>query len=244
MPRNTAQKIFIVCGLAFLVHAAFYGFAAAQTPPAPDLQAQPEEIDEGVIERIAVVGNERIEASTIASYMTVHVGDPFDSRAMDDSLKALFATGLFADVVMERNITTLVVRVVENPIINVVVFEGNSRLDDEDLLEEAELRPRMIYTRAKVRSDVQRLLELYRRSGRFAAVIEPKVIQLEQNRVNLVFEISEGPKSRVSRINFIGNEAFSDRKLRGEVETNEARWWKFFASNDTYDPDRLAFDRE
>ena len=231
--KNTGQYLFAVFSLAF-----FFLFAAL-----PALVAQ-EEFDFGTIERISVVGNERIEASTVATYLTVNVGDPFDPQAIDASLKTLFATGLFADVVMERSGNTLVIRVVENPIINRIVFEGNSRLKEDDFAEEVELRPRMIYTRAKVRSDVQRILELYRRSGRFAAVVEPKVIQREQNRVDLVFEISEGPRSRVSRINFIGNRVFSDKKLKGVVATNEARWWKIFASNDTYDPDRLQFDRE
>ena len=250
MLKNTAQRSFAILGLVLLFFAAAPFSVFAQTPP-PAGQTQPPVGDPtqpvfevGIIERIAVAGNERIEGTTITSYITVHVGDPFDPQAIDDSLKQLFSTGLFADVVMERNVNTLVIRVVENPIINRVVFEGNSRLKNEDLLEEAELRPRMIYTRSKVRSDVQRVIELYRRSGRFAAVVEPKVIQREQNRVDLVFEISEGPKSRVSRINFIGNEEFSDRELRGVVATNEARWWKFFSGEDTYDPDRMAFDRE
>jgi len=231
--KNTGQKIIAIFSLAF-----FFLFAAA-----PALLAQ-EEIDLGKIERISVVGNERIEASTVATYLTVHTGDPFDPQTIDISLKTLFATGLFADVVMERSGNTLVIRVIENPIINQIVFEGNSRLKEDDFVEEVELRPRMIFTRAKVRTDVQRILELYRRSGRFAAVVEPKVIQQDQNRVDVVFEISEGPKSRVSRINFIGNRVFSDKKLRGIVATNESRWWKVFASNDTYDPDRLQFDRE
>ena len=174
----------------------------------------------------------------------VRAGDPFDPERIDASLKALFATGLFADVIFERQDGTLLIRVVENPIINRVVFEGNRRLDREDLLEEVQLRPRMVYTRSKVRSDVDRIIELYRRSGRFAATVEPMIIQREQNRVDVIFEIAEGPKSRVSRINFIGNKRFSDGDLRGEMATKESRWWKLLGSNDTYDPDRLAFDRE
>lgn len=236
MHKNTGQKLFAAFGLAW-----FILFAVAIGAPGPQAQT---EFDFGTIERVAVVGNVRIEATTISTYLTVHPGDPFDPAAIDASLKSLFATGLFADVIMERNGNTLVIRVVENPIINQVIFEGNSRLKEDDFAEEVELRPRMIYTRAKVRADVQRILELYRRSGRFAAVVEPKVIQRDQNRVDLVFEIYEGPKSRVSSIQFIGNQVFSDRKLRDVVATNEARWWKVFASNDTYDPDRMQFDRE
>lgn len=235
---------------AALVAAAFLlagqmPLALAQSPgSAPDAAAQPAPLAPRTIDRIAVVGNERVEAATVASYLVVRAGDPFDPQRIDQSLKALFATGLFADVIIERQDATLLIRVVENPIINRVVFEGNRRLDREDLLEEVQLRPRMVYTRAKIRTDVDRIIELYYRSGRFAATVEPKIIQREQNRVDVVFEIAEGPKSRVSRINFIGNKRYSDGNLRDEMATNESRWWKILTSNDTYDPDRLAFDRE
>jgi len=250
--KDTAAGFFAAALLALFY--IFQGPALAQAiapPPNLDIleENQPQVIDpdvfsSGTIERISVTGNERIEGETIVSYLVVHVGDLFDPQTVDASLKALFNTGLFANVTMERNNNTLIIRVLENPIINRILFEGNSRLKEDDFAEEVELRPRMIYTRAKVRSDVQRIIELYRRSGRFAAIVEPKVIQLDQNRVDLVFEISEGPKSRISKINFIGNAHFSDRKLRGEIATNEARWWNIFAKNDTYDPDRMAFDRE
>lgn len=233
--------MFATLGLVLFFFGQAIPVLRAQDEPAPPAQ---EEFNFDIIERLAVVGTERIEAETISTYLTVHPGDPFDPAAIDASLKSLFATGLFADVIMERNGNTLVIRVVENPIINRIVFEGNSKLKEDDFAEEIELRPRMVYTRSKVRSDIQRMLELYRRSGRFAAVVEPKVIQREQNRVDLIFEISEGPKSRVSRIQFIGNRVYTDRKLRGILATSEARWWRVFGSNDTYDPDRLQFDRE
>ena len=195
------------------------------------------------ISQINVVGNERVEPATIASYLTVKSGDPFAAEQLDASLKNLMATGLFADVSMKAQGTTLIIEVLENPIINRIVFEGNKKLDNEDLIEEVRLRPRIVYTRAKVRADVQRMLELYRRKGRFAAVIEPKAIQLEQNRVDLVFEIEEGPKTKVRKINFIGNHAFSDGDLIDEMVTKESRWWKIFTSSDTYDPDQLAYDQ-
>lgn len=228
---------------ALLISGQLSGSALAQAPaeqsPAPaPVQTQ------RIIERIAVIGNERVEAATVASYLVVRPGDAFDPERIDASLKGLFATGLFADVIIERQDSTLLIRVVENPIINRVVFEGNRRLDREELLEEVQMRPRMVYTRAKVRADVSRIIELYRRSGRFAATVEPKIIQREQNRVDVVFEIAEGPKSRVSRINFLGNQRYSDGDLRDAMATKESRWWKILGSNDTYDPDRLAYDRE
>jgi len=197
-----------------------------------------------VIQAILVEGNQRIESSTVLSYLTVAPGYPFDPAEIDTSLKVLFATGLFADVAFERRGNLLVVRVVENPIINRVVFEGNRSLNDDKLSEEIQAQPRAIFTRARVQSDVQRMIEIYRQSGRFAAQISPKVVEQPQNRVDLVFEISEGPVTGVRRINFIGNEAFSDRRLRGEVVTAETRFWRFFSSNDNYDPNRLEYDRE
>lgn len=197
-----------------------------------------------VIRRIVVEGNQRIEPETVRSYMTLAEGDRFDPAALDRSLKNLFATGLFADVAMRQAGETLAVRVVENPIINRIAFEGNQRIDDEQLAAETQLRPRVVYTRAKVQSDVDRVLELYRRSGRYAVTVEPKIIELEQNRVDLVFEINEGPPTYVRRISFVGNEVYSDSTLRGQVATKEERWYRFLSSADTYDPDRLTFDRE
>ena len=197
-----------------------------------------------VISSIVVEGAQRIEPNTVRSYLLVQEGDPFDSGRIDRSLKSLFATGLFADVAIQREGTSLVVRVVENPVINRIAFEGNERLDDETLQAEVTLRPRVIFTRTKVQSDVKRVLTLYRRSGRFAATVEPKVIQLPQNRVDVVFEIHEGPVTSVENIRFVGNEEFDDSRLREVIRTKESRWWRLLTTEDTYDPDRLALDRE
>lgn len=207
--------------------------AGAQTPTSDNL-----------IREIIVEGAQRIEPATVVSYLTVRPGERFTAGGLDESLKSLFATGLFADVVLRRQGGALVVTVVENPIINRIAFEGNLRIEDDVLAAEVQLRPRVVYTRTRVQADVQRLLEIYRRSGRFAATVEPKVIQLDQNRVDLVFEIDEGALTTVRRISFIGNEAFSDSDLRDEIQTEESRWYGFLTSDDTYDPDRLAFDRE
>jgi outer membrane protein insertion porin family len=198
----------------------------------------------GVIQEIRVEGNQRIEAATIRSYMTVAPGEPFDPAKLDQSLKNLFATGLFDDVTIRREGNDLVVSLVENPIINRIAFEGNLRLDDDVLSSEVQLRPRVVYTRSRVQNAVSRILELYRRNGRYGATVEPKVIQLPQNRVDLVFEINEGPLTEIERIVFIGNEAFDDDDLRGVIQTKESAWYRFFTTDDTYDPDRLAFDQE
>ena len=197
-----------------------------------------------VVREIIVEGAQRIEPGTVDSYLLIQKGDPFDAERIDRSLKSLFATGLFADVTIRRQGDALVVAVVENPVINRIAFEGNQRLDDETLNAEVTLRPRVIYTRTKVQNDVKRILTLYRRNGRFAATVEPKVIRLPQNRVDLAFEINEGKLTEVQRIRFVGNRKFSDSRLREVVRTRETRWYRFFSVDDTYDPDRLTLDRE
>jgi len=197
-----------------------------------------------VVEEIRVVGTQRIDPSTVNAYMQIKPGERYDPAKVDESLKTLFNTGLFADVILRREGDALVVQVVENPIINRIAFEGNRKIEDEGLLAEVSLRPRVVYTRTKVQGDVQRLLDIYRRAGRFAATVDPKVIQLPDNRVDLVFEIGEGGKTGIRAINFIGNKEFSDGDLRETIQTAETAFYKFLSSNDTYDPDRLSFDRE
>jgi outer membrane protein insertion porin family len=207
-------------------------------------QTAPSVVGGGTIESIRIEGNERIEQETVLSYFGVRPGDAFDPEQIDAGLKKLFATGLFRDVTIRREDGTLVISVVENPIINRIAFEGNRRIDDEDLSAELQLRPRVVFTETRVQNDVQRILEIYRRSGRFAATVEPKIIQLEQNRVDLVFEIDEGPLTGVKAIDFIGNRAFSDGDLRDVITTTESAWWRFLSSTDNYDPDRLAADQD
>lgn len=207
-------------------------------PPAASAQVPP------IIRQIEIEGAQRIDPETVRSYLLVREGDAFDPARIDRSLKSLFATGLFADVAMVRDGDRLIVRLAENPVINRVAFEGNRFIEDEILEAETGLRPRVIYTRTRVESDVRRILTLYRRAGRFAATVEPKIIQLPENRVDLVFEIDEGPRTLVESIRFVGNEHFSDSRLRSVVRTREAAWWRFLTTDDTFDPDRLALDQE
>jgi outer membrane protein insertion porin family len=200
--------------------------------------------DAGRVRQIVVQGTQRVEVETVKSYMAIAEGDPYNADRVDRSLKALFNTGLFADVAIRREGEALVVRLVENPIINRIAYEGNKRVKDEELQQETQLRPRVVYTRTKVQNDVKRMLDLYRRQGRFAATVEPKIIQLEQNRVDLAYEINEGEPTYVKRINFVGNKFYSDSRLREVLSTKEERWYRFLSSDDTYDPDRLTYDRE
>ena len=196
------------------------------------------------ITSIEVLGTQRIDPETVISYSNLKVGDQSDPDKLDTALKILFKTGLFADVDFVKVGEKLVINVVENPVINRVAFEGNKRIESKDLELELQLKPRLVFTRTKVQQDVQRLLTLYRLSGRFAAQIVPKIIKLEQNRVNLVFEIDEGPLSKIRNISFIGNKDFSDAELSSIIHTKEYAFWRILTSTDTYDPDRLSYDRE
>ena len=196
------------------------------------------------IAQIKIEGAERIDPATILTYLDVQVGDEFTSHALNKSLKNLYGTGLFADVLVYQADRALVVQVKENPVINEINFEGNKKIKDENLLSEISLRPRTVLTRTKVRNDVERLQDIYRLSGRFAAQIDPKIIQLDQNRVNLVFEVAEGPETRIRNVTFIGNKKYDANRLERVISSKEQRWWRFITSNDRYDPDRLSFDRE
>ncbi|MCB1509541.1 MAG: outer membrane protein assembly factor BamA [Hyphomicrobiaceae bacterium] len=199
---------------------------------------------QGVVRSIQVVGNRRVEPETVRSYLAFAVGDAYDASKVNASLRALYGTGLFSDVRIDRSGTTVVVTVVENPVVAKVAFEGNSEIDTKTLQAEVRLKSRSIYTRAKALADAQRILDVYRRQGRYAATVEPKIIQLSQNRVNLVFEIREGTATKVVAINFVGNRAFSDSQLRDIITTAQAGWLDFLKGQSVYDPDRLRLDRE
>ncbi|WP_181707123.1 outer membrane protein assembly factor BamA [Chthonobacter rhizosphaerae] len=197
-----------------------------------------------VVSRISVTGSTRVEPDTVISYLTIQPGRNYTAADVDESIKTLFATGLFSDVRISRSGNTLVVAVVENPVITRVAFEGNDRHDDKILAATIELQPRSVLTQAKVQSDTQRILELYRRTGRYNATVEPQVIDLGENRVDLVFKINEGPRTEVNRISFVGNKAFSDGRLGDVIQTKESGILGWLRSTDNYDPDRLNADQE
>ncbi|HEY5047137.1 MAG TPA: outer membrane protein assembly factor BamA [Rhizomicrobium sp.] len=241
LPFARLSRIALAVACAMLAAPSLSAFGQPETPAADSAPApQPG----AVIRRIAVLGTQRIEPATVLSYVSVREGDVYDPQAADRSLKTLFATALFADVKFNWDGSTLTINVVENPIINQIIFEGNDKVSEKDLTKEVQLKPRTVFTRAKVQGDVQRIIELYRRNGKFAATVDPQIIQRPQNRVDLVFSINEGPTTGVARIAFIGNRRFSDSTLKGQISTEESVWWKILSSNDNYDPDRLTFDRE
>jgi len=219
----------------------------AQTPakPAPAPAAPPAAVPSSIVKSISVKGNQRLEPDTVMSYTRLRVGSPYTRESLDAALKDLYEKELFADVqIRDDGAGNLTIEIRENPVINRIVLEGNKRLKEDKILPEIKLAPRQIFTRSKVRADVARIIELYRRQGRFAATVEPKMVQLDQNRVDIVFEISEGPKSKVRQINIIGNEQFSDGELQSEMATKASRWFRLFSSGTSYDPDRLAYDQQ
>jgi outer membrane protein insertion porin family len=200
--------------------------------------------DSAAAQQIVVQGNRRVEAGTIQSYFRIGPGERLDDFKLDSAYKALINTGLFQDVQIRRAGNQVVVFVVEAPVINRVQFEGNRRIKDDVLNLEVQSKPRGALSRPMVQSDVQRILEIYRAAGRYDIRVDPKTIELPNNRVDLVFEITEGPKTTVKRIGFVGNKAFSDGRLKDAIKTAETGLLSFLKSADVYDRDRIEADRE
>ncbi|MBY0500953.1 MAG: outer membrane protein assembly factor BamA [Alphaproteobacteria bacterium] len=216
----------------------FLAIVLLATVFATDLRAQ------AVVQSIEVEGNRRVETPTIMSYINIKPGETVTKDKIDEILKNLYATSLFADVVIDQKDNRLLIKVVENKIINRIAFEGNDKLKDEILLTEVGLRPREVYTPARAQEAAQKIRDMYRLSGRYGAKVEPKIIEREQSRVDLIFEISEGKLTQINKIIFVGNNRFSSSQLGSVILTKESRWYRFFSSDDTYDPDRLSFDKE
>jgi outer membrane protein insertion porin family len=244
---------------AWLMPVLVIGSAAAQTstparqpPPHPAAQATPRPAaprsapasNSGVIQSIKVEGNQRIEDGTILSYLLVQPGDRFNPDRIDRSLKTLYSTGLFLDVRLGRVGDTLVVRVVENPIVNRVAYEGNHKLTDDQLRPALQLRPRAVFTSALAEADRIQILSLYAKRGYYDATVEPKIIRLSQNRVDVVYQINDGSATLVSKIVMNGNKAFTEDRLSEVINSRESRWWRFLSTSDQYDPERLAYDKE
>jgi outer membrane protein insertion porin family len=221
----------IVLGGTVLGSAAV-GVLAARTAAAQAVSA------------IVVEGNRRVEAETIRSYFRGGAGGHLDAAAIDGGLKALYATGLFQDVRISQTGGRLVVTVVEAPVINRVAFEGNKRVKDDQLTAEVQSKPRGTLSRPMVQSDVQRIVDVYHHSGRFDVRVEPKIIELPNNRVDLVFEITEGDKTAVREIIFVGNRTFGKTRLKDVIKTSESSIFSFLKSSDIYDADRVEADRD
>ena len=206
--------------------------------------ATAQQADAAVASTIAVEGNTRVDDETVRAYVTIQRGASYGQSDVNESIEALFATGLFQDVSISSRGNTLVVAVEENPVINVVNFEGNSRVSDEILKGVVQSRSRSVFSRARIQQDVQRILDTYRRRGSYRATVEPQTIDRGAGRVDLVFDIAEGDKTNVARITFIGNESFSDARLRDTIQTKESGLLGFLRTTDSYDPQRLQTDQE
>ena len=194
---------------------------------------------------ISVSGLDRVENETVMSYLNIQSGQSVSEEKLNDALKQLYATGLFDDVAF--NVTPsgeLVISVVESPIINERYFDGNDNVDSDMLASEVQLAPRSTFSKAKAQDDVQRILEVYKRTGRYAVVVEPKIIKRENNSVDLVYEIDEGPLATIDKVNFIGNTHYTESELQSEIMSKESRWYRVFSSSENYDADRVNYDKE
>ena len=200
--------------------------------------------DAAVIQKINVNGLQRVEQETVLSYVNITPGEDVTPTMLNEAFKKLYTTGLFSDVSFAVKGDVLNITVDENPIINKRFFDGNDKVDDQMLESEVQLGPRSIYTTAKVQEDVQRILNVYKRVGRYAAAVEPKIIERDQNRVDLIYEIDEGPLAKITKINFIGNQHYTDNDLQGEILSKETRWWRIFSSSENYDPEKSNYDKE
>ena len=194
---------------------------------------------------IDVSGLNRVENETVMAYLDVEKNAQISESRLNDALKQLYATGLFEDVAF--NVTAdgiLVINVVENPVINERMFDGNEHVDDTMLESEVQLAPRSVFSKAKAQDDVQRILEVYKRTGRYAVVVEPKIIRRENNSVDLVYEIDEGPLASIDKVNFVGNSHYSDSELESEIMSKESRWYRIFSSAENYDAEKTNYDKE
>src|SRR5271169_2079235 len=215
-----------------LVGTAFVGVASSSIAAAQ------------TVESIEVKGNRRVETSTVRSYFKPGPGGRLTPEQENEGLTALIATGLFEDVQVSHSGGHLVITVIENPVINRVAFEGNKKAKDEQLKAEVQSKPRGTLSRPTVQADVQRIIEIYHRTGRFDVTVDPKIIELPNNRVDLVFEITEGEKTGVRELRFVGARAFSHGRLKDVIKTSQSNWLSFLQTTDIYDPDRVEADRD
>ena len=198
----------------------------------------------GTIAAIKVVGNRRIEASTVLSYLLVSPGQKFNQQQINLSLKTLYATGLFKTVSITRQGDDLIVHVQENPVVNQVFFRGNKAVNDKDLQKAISLSPGSVFTPEAAAGAVKQILAAYGKHSHYDASVTPQIVKLPQNRVNVVFQCHDGPATFISRINFVGITPlhFSQSRLRDVVSSSQHTWWRFYTSSDEYNPDRVKYD--
>ena len=234
-------RVRVLCRIAFLAAIAFGGAVGAG---GVCIATSNQALAQTVVAAVVVQGNRRVDTEAIVGYVGIRPGERADPLKIDEALKTLYATGLFEDVRINLVGNRLVVTVVENSVISRIAFEGNKKVKDETLLAEIQSKPRGPLSRNTVQADVQRIIEVYRRSGRYDVRVDPKIIDRGNGRVDLVFEVNEGDKTNVKKIVFVGNKSFSDWKLRDVMTTTETNWLSWIKSTDVYDPDRVSADQE
>ena len=194
--------------------------------------------------QIEISGNQRLGEDIIKSYLNINKLKNGDLNIINQSLKILYETDLFNKVNIEKEDNKIIIKVTENPIIKDIIFSGNKKIDDDILLDEINLKKRSNFTKSKIESDIKRINNIYIKSGRFLTKIDPQIKQEEQNRITLIFKISENKKAKIKDIQFTGNNNFSNQDLLDEITTKKSKWYKFFSSSDSYDSDRVEFDKE
>jgi outer membrane protein insertion porin family len=242
--RTRAALLATACLLPALVPGAASSQALLRHHHRPASGAAAPVPSGNTIQAIIVRGNHRIESGTIQSYMLLSPGDQFDQKLIDQSLKTLYATGLFKNVSITRTGNDLLVDVIENPVIAQVAFEGNHEIVDKDLQAVVSSRPNAVYTPEAAEADRQAILDAYARKGYYSTTVVPQIILLPENRVNLVFKIHDGKATFISRITFVGNEHYSESTLRDVISSRESAWWRFLSSSDSYDPARVGLDQD
>ena len=199
---------------------------------------------QGIVSNIDISGLQRVEKETALSYAGIKLGSEVSSTELNNALRRLYDTGLFSDVSFDTKGDTLVINVVENPVIGVRAFDGNNKIDDKILESEVQSQPRSVFSKAKVQQDVQRILDVYKRAGRYGVEVEPKIIKKSDNRVDLIFEIKEGPEAKIDTINFIGNKHYTGKDLQNEIMSKESRWYRLFSSAESFDKEKMNYDQE
>lgn len=197
------------------------------------------------VKQIEVDGLQRVEKATVLSYLNIKQNSQVSQDALDTSFKRLYETGLFSDINFDTSAkNVLKISVKENPVIGKRAFDGNDKIDDKILEKEVQLGPRSVYDKAKVQQDVQRILDVYRKTGRYSVTVEPKIIERDENRVDLIYEIDEGASAKIDKINFLGNTHYTSSDLQDEIMSKESRWFRIFSSSENYDAEKMEYDKE
>ncbi|MBP1532455.1 MAG: outer membrane protein assembly factor BamA, partial [Alphaproteobacteria bacterium] len=197
------------------------------------------------VKNIEVTGLQRVEKATVLSYLNLAKNGNISQDELDKAFKNLYSTGLFSDINFDTSkADTLKIDVKENPIIGKRAFDGNDKIDDNILEKEVQLGPRSVYDKAKVQQDVQRILNVYRKTVRYSVTVEPKIIERAENRVDLIYEIDEGTSAKIDKINFLGNTHYTGSDLQDEIMSKESRWYRIFSSSENYDAEKMDYDKE